>query len=131
MEAHQTQAPQHTELEPIHPGSGRNEGLLKRFGGAAAAVGLVLVKFGAKLNVLLFALPKLKLFTTSASMLVSIVAYKLIFGWPFAVGFVILLLLGLIGKIGPDSVAMLEYTGLYWHFVDLVWIFLFPLLYLV
>lgn len=23
-----------------------------------------------------------------------------------------------------------EYTGLYWHFVDLVWIFLFPLLYL-
>jgi cytochrome c oxidase subunit 3 len=25
---------------------------------------------------------------------------------------------------------MLENTGLYWHFVDLVWIFLFPLLYL-
>lgn len=25
----------------------------------------------------------------------------------------------------------LEVTGLYWHFVDLVWIFLFPLLYLV
>jgi cytochrome c oxidase subunit 3 len=23
-----------------------------------------------------------------------------------------------------------EYTGLYWHFVDLVWIFLFPILYL-
>ena len=23
-----------------------------------------------------------------------------------------------------------EYTGLYWHFVDLVWIFLFPVLYL-
>jgi heme/copper-type cytochrome/quinol oxidase subunit 3 len=25
----------------------------------------------------------------------------------------------------------LEYAGLYWHFVDLVWIFLFPLLYLI
>jgi cytochrome c oxidase subunit III len=25
----------------------------------------------------------------------------------------------------------IEYTGLYWHFVDLVWIFLFPLLYLI
>ena len=25
---------------------------------------------------------------------------------------------------------MLENIGLYWHFVDLVWIFLFPLLYL-
>jgi cytochrome c oxidase subunit 3 len=25
---------------------------------------------------------------------------------------------------------MIENIGLYWHFVDLVWIFLFPLLYL-
>jgi cytochrome c oxidase subunit 3 len=24
----------------------------------------------------------------------------------------------------------IEVTGLYWHFVDLVWIFLFPVLYL-
>ena len=24
----------------------------------------------------------------------------------------------------------IEVTGLYWHFVDLVWIFLFPILYL-
>jgi heme/copper-type cytochrome/quinol oxidase subunit 3 len=23
-----------------------------------------------------------------------------------------------------------EYVGLYWHFVDIVWIFLFPLLYI-
>jgi cytochrome c oxidase subunit 3 len=28
----------------------------------------------------------------------------------------------------PNTV---EVIGLYWHFVDLVWIFLFPLLYLV
>jgi cytochrome c oxidase subunit 3 len=25
----------------------------------------------------------------------------------------------------------LEYFGFYWHFVDIVWIFLFPLLYLI
>jgi cytochrome c oxidase subunit 3 len=25
----------------------------------------------------------------------------------------------------------LEVTGLYWHFVDIIWIFLFPLLYLI
>ena len=25
----------------------------------------------------------------------------------------------------------IEMTGLYWHFVDIVWIFLFPLLYLI
>ena len=93
------QAPPPPDLEPIHPGSGRNEGLLKRFGGVAAAIGLLLVKFGAKLKVLLFALPKLKLFTTSASMLVSIVAYQLIFGWPFAVGFVLLLLLHEMGHV--------------------------------
>jgi len=24
----------------------------------------------------------------------------------------------------------IEYAGLYWHFVDVVWIFLFPLVYL-
>ena len=32
------------------------------------------------------------------------------------------------GKLHP---AHTEYVGLYWHFVDLVWIFLFPLLYLI
>ena len=31
----------------------------------------------------------------------------------------------------PDRVtSRIEVTGLYWHFVDLVWIFLFPVLYL-
>ena len=31
----------------------------------------------------------------------------------------------------PDLLAnRIEVTGLYWHFVDLVWIFLFPILYL-
>ena len=45
--------------------------------------------------------------------------------------FAIILLLGLTGKLGPQHATMLELTGLYWHFVDIVWIFLFPLLYLV
>jgi cytochrome c oxidase subunit 3 len=31
---------------------------------------------------------------------------------------------------GPSAEAV-EFAGLYWHFVDLVWIFLYPLLYLV
>ncbi|MDB5038535.1 MAG: ctaE [Bacteriovoracaceae bacterium] len=35
------------------------------------------------------------------------------------------------GEFGPDYYTPVEMTGLYWHFVDLVWIFLFPLLYLV
>jgi Zn-dependent protease len=87
------------DLEPIHPDSGRRESLLKRVGGAAVAAGLLLVNFAAKAKVLLFALPKLKLFTTSASMLVSIVAYQLIFGWAFSVGFVLLLLLHELGHV--------------------------------
>ena len=34
-------------------------------------------------------------------------------------------------RTSPDQFAnRIEFTGLYWHFVDLVWIFLFPLLYL-
>ncbi len=34
-------------------------------------------------------------------------------------------------KTSPDRFAnRIEATGLYWHFVDLVWIFLFPVLYL-
>ncbi len=45
--------------------------------------------------------------------------------------FVIILLLALRGRLGPQHESMLELTGLYWHFVDIVWIFLFPLLYLV
>jgi cytochrome c oxidase subunit 3 len=37
----------------------------------------------------------------------------------------------LLGRtLGPANAGMIENAGLYWHFVDLVWIFLFPLLYL-
>ncbi len=32
---------------------------------------------------------------------------------------------------GPTHYTMLENAGLYWHLVDLIWIFLFPLLYLI
>ena len=35
------------------------------------------------------------------------------------------------GKYGPDYYVPGELGGLYWHLVDLVWIFLFPLLYLI
>ena len=45
--------------------------------------------------------------------------------------FAIYLLAAVFGKFGPESELGIELTGLYWHFVDIVWIFLFPLLYLV
>ena len=34
-------------------------------------------------------------------------------------------------EFGPEFFTPVELTGLYWHFVDLVWIYLFPLLYLI
>ena len=35
------------------------------------------------------------------------------------------------GMFSPEYHAPVELSGLYWHFVDIVWIFLFPLLYLI
>ncbi|HMK42726.1 MAG TPA: cytochrome c oxidase subunit 3 family protein [Dissulfurispiraceae bacterium] len=35
------------------------------------------------------------------------------------------------GSLTRDSFVKLENTGLYWHFVDIVWIYLFPLFYLI
>lgn len=35
------------------------------------------------------------------------------------------------GRYSPEYYGPVEVTGLYWHFVDIVWIFLFPLLYLI
>ncbi|HKU25463.1 MAG TPA: cytochrome c oxidase subunit 3 family protein, partial [Candidatus Sulfotelmatobacter sp.] len=35
------------------------------------------------------------------------------------------------GAYPPHHYTMVENFGLYWHFVDIIWIFLFPLLYLV
>lgn len=35
------------------------------------------------------------------------------------------------GQFGPQYYTPIELGGLYWHFVDIVWIYLFPLLYLI
>jgi cytochrome c oxidase subunit 3 len=49
------------------------------------------------------------------------------------IGIVILLVITRMawkGRFSPEWHAPVELFGLYWHFVDIVWIFLFPLLYL-
>jgi len=35
------------------------------------------------------------------------------------------------GSVNEERISLLENSGLYWHLVDLIWIFLFPLLYLI
>ena len=42
----------------------------------------------------------------------------------------VMTILALRGRFGPEYHSPIEISGLYWHFVDIVWIFLFPLLYL-
>ncbi|PIR23252.1 MAG: cytochrome C oxidase subunit III [Deltaproteobacteria bacterium CG11_big_fil_rev_8_21_14_0_20_45_16] len=54
---------------------------------------------------------------------IHVVGGLVVFAW--------LLKRALNNEFGPKYYTPLECAGLYWHFVDLVWIYLFPLLYLV
>jgi cytochrome c oxidase subunit 3/cytochrome o ubiquinol oxidase subunit 3 len=50
------------------------------------------------------------------------------------VGILYLITLGtmaLKGRIGPERTLNVEIAGLYWHFVDVIWIVIFPLVYLI
>ena len=82
------------DYEPIHPEPGWRS-LARKLWAPILAVGLLLAKF----KFVLLALFKFKLFTTSASMLVSIGAYALIWGWKFGVGLVLLLLVHELGHV--------------------------------
>ena len=48
-------------------------------------------------------------------------------------GVLILVTMGFVakGKVHKDRIGLIENVGLFWHLVDLVWIFLFPLFYLI
>ncbi len=45
--------------------------------------------------------------------------------------FIWLLIRAIKGHFTPDYFGPIDYAALYWHLVDLIWIFLFPLLYLI
>jgi Zn-dependent protease len=83
-------APEDVGLPPAQPRTG-----LKRLAAPLAAIGAAL----AKLKAVLLLLPKIKLLTTSGTMLVSVAAYSLIWGLPFAAGFVLLLLVHELGHV--------------------------------
>jgi Zn-dependent protease len=73
----------------------RNRSWLKKLGGLLAPLAVL----AAKAKVLFLALIKVKALTTLGTMFVSIVAYGLAFGWPFAVGFVLLLFVHEMGHV--------------------------------
>jgi Zn-dependent protease len=93
---YEVEEPEHgvRDYEPIHPQSRLRE-LGKKLWAPLAALGYLVFKFKAAL----LAVFKFKIFATSASMLVSIAAYAWIWGWKFAVGFVLLLLVHELGHV--------------------------------
>jgi Zn-dependent protease len=84
-----------TEAQIAPPLEPDRKTIRNRIGGGIAALALLLGKFKA----VLLLLPKIKLLTTSGSMLVSVAAYALIWGWKFAAGFVALLFIHEMGHV--------------------------------
>jgi Zn-dependent protease len=70
-----------------------------RWRGGLGGLAVAAVAIAAKGKALLLLLPKLKILTTSGTMLVSMAAYALFWGFPFAAGFVVLLLIHEMGHV--------------------------------
>ena len=89
---------QHDPIGPPVPAPQRGPaptdaaGWARRLFAPAIAVIIGLVKFGAKLKLLLLFITKAKFLATSLSMVASVGAYTLFWGWQFAVLFVLLML---------------------------------------
>jgi len=64
-----------------------------------SALGAAIVALLTKLKSVLLLLPKLKLLASSGTILVSLAAYALIWGWPFAAGFIALLFIHEMGHV--------------------------------
>jgi Zn-dependent protease len=64
-----------------------------------APIGVAILAFLAKIKSILLLLPKIKILVTAGSMAVSIAAYTTIWGFWFAIGFVVLLLVHELGHV--------------------------------
>lgn len=82
------------DYRPIRP-EGSLRVFLKKLGAPFVALGALLLKFKAAILIVF----KLKLFATAATMVVSIGAYTMLWGWRFAIGFVLLLLVHECGHV--------------------------------
>jgi Zn-dependent protease len=82
------------DYRPVHPEPVWRS-LLRKLWAPIAAVGFLVWKF----KFVLAAIFKFKLFTVAGSMLVSIAAYALLWGWKFGVGLVLLLFVHELGHV--------------------------------
>lgn len=97
--AEQTQSP-FGERASGDAGASRRRSLpRRRLGGAVAGAAALIAKFAAQLKALLFLLPKAKLLVTAGSAFVSVAAYSLLWGWQFAIGFVVLIFVHEMGHV--------------------------------
>jgi Zn-dependent protease len=101
-------APMRHEADVVHTGAAHaseapfgtpRRSLRKRLGSALAGIGAIAAKFATYIKSAVLLLPKLKLLTTGGTALVSIAAYSLLWGWPFAAGFVALLFVHEMGHV--------------------------------
>src|ERR1700729_339181 len=74
----------------------RRQGPIRR---RLSAAGAAIVALLAKFKAILLLLPKLKLFASTGTILVSLAAYALLWGWPFAAGFIALLFVHEMGHV--------------------------------
>jgi Zn-dependent protease len=84
------------ELQPAFEPSGRKPSGLR---GRLSALGAAVVALLAKLKAVLVLLPKLKLLASTGTILVSLAAYALLWGWAFAAGFIVLLFVHEMGHV--------------------------------
>ncbi len=72
--------------------------------------------------------PQLELFFSLYFAMTGMHALRMVIG----IGLMVWLIVKAVrGRFSAEYYAPVEMVGLYWHFVDIVWIFLFPLLYLI
>ncbi len=81
------------------PRQGPVSSVRRKISSAAAAVVAAVAKFFSAIKGLILLLPKAKLLTTAGTALVSVAAYTLFWGWPFAVGFVALIFIHEMGHV--------------------------------
>ena len=72
--------------------------------------------------------PGIRIFYSLYFALTGLHALHMVIG---AVILIIILIQNMNGKFSAEYNSPIDMFGLYWHFVDIVWIFLFPLLYLI
>jgi Zn-dependent protease len=89
-------APETPLPEPERAFERRGPGPIRR---RLSAVGAAILALLAKFKTLLVLLPKLKLLASTGTILVSLAAYALLWGWPFAAGFIALLFVHEMGHV--------------------------------